>query len=179
MMPNGNNREGLRLLGNTEAVWPSVWPSAATARYRVFMKTPTDDELASLGAAFEAFARRYKLLDAVGSEPQLNELDKQTLLYVAQHPGCGPTDVARFLGVPNTTISSSTDRLVKRGLLERHRPEGDRRAVALRLSAGGKVRADAIAAAYRDLYRRMLDPLSPAERKTLIRMMGKIVQNED
>jgi DNA-binding MarR family transcriptional regulator len=142
------------------------------------MTTPTDDQLASLGAAFDAFARRYKLLDALGSEQQLNELDKQTLLYVADHPGCGPTDVARFLSVPNTTISSSTDRLAKRGLLERHRPEGDRRAVALQLSADGKARADAIAMAHRDLYRRMLQPLSPAERKTFIRMIMKIVHNE-
>lgn len=143
------------------------------------MATPTDDQLASLGAAFDAFARRYKLLEPPGSGTQLNELDKQTLLYVADHPGCGPTDVARFLAVPNTTISSSTDRLAKRGLLERHRPEGDRRAVALRLSADGKARADAIVTAHRDLYRRMLEPLSPAERKNFIRMITKIVYNED
>jgi DNA-binding MarR family transcriptional regulator len=143
------------------------------------MTTPTDDQLAKLGAAFEAFARRYKLLDALGSETQLNELDKQTLLYVADHPECGPTDVARFLVVPNTTVSSSTDRLVKRGLLERHRPEGDRRAVALRLSSAGKARADAIVTAYRDLYRRMLEPLSPAERKSFIRMITKIVYRDD
>src|SRR5262245_27718616 len=139
------------------------------------MTTPTDDQLARLGAAFEAFARRYKLQDALGSETQLNELDKQTLVYVAEHPDCGPTDVARFLAVPNTTISSATDRLVKRGLLERRRPDGDRRAVALRLSTVGKARADAIVAAYLALYRRMLEPLSPAERKTFIRIITKIV----
>ena len=143
------------------------------------MTTPTDDQLASLGAAFDAFARRYKLLDALGSETQLNELDKQTLLYVADHPECGPSDVARFLAVPNTTISSSTDRLVKRGLLERHRPEGDRRAVALRLSADGKARAKAIMTAHRELYRRMLEPLSPAERKNFIRMITKIIYFQD
>jgi DNA-binding MarR family transcriptional regulator len=139
------------------------------------MTTPTDDQLANLGAAFETFARRYKLLDALGSEPPLNELDKQTLLYVAGHSDCGPSDAARFLAVPNTTISSSTDRLVKRGLLERHRPEEDRRAVALRLSTKGKARADAILAAYRDLCRRMLEPLSLAERETFIQMIVKIV----
>ena len=156
-----------------------VWPAAAVARYAGVMTTPTDDQLASLGAAFDTFARRYKLLDAFGSETQLNELDKQTLLYVADHRGCGPTDVARFLAVPNTTISSATDRLVKRGLLERHRPEGDRRAVALRLSAQGKARAAAIVAAHRDLYRRMLEPLTPGERKSLIRMITKIVFHGD
>lgn len=142
------------------------------------MTTPTDDQLASLGAAFDAFARRYKLLDAIGSESPLNELDKQTLLFVAGHPESGPSDAARFLGVPSTTISSSTDRLVKRGLLERHRPDEDRRAVALRLSADGKARADAILAAHHELYRRMLAPLSPAERKSFIQMITKIVNTK-
>ena len=140
---------------------------------------PTDDQLATLGAAFDAFARRYKLADALGSEKPLNELDKQTLLYVAEHPECGPTDVARFLGVPNTTISSSTDRLVKRGLIERHRPEADRRAVALRLSPAGKARADGFAAAHLELYRRMLAPLSAEERTRFIAMITKIVSHED
>jgi DNA-binding MarR family transcriptional regulator len=143
------------------------------------MTMPTDDQLATLGAAFDAFARRYKLADALGSEKPLNELDKQTLLYVAEHPDCGPTDVARFLGVPNTTISSSTDRLVKRGLIERHRPEADRRAVALRLSGAGKARAEGFAAAHLELYRRMLAPLSADERTRFIAMITKIVSHED
>lgn len=140
---------------------------------------PTDEQLGALGAAFDAFARRYKLADALGSEAQLNELDKLTLLYVLDHPQCGPSDIARFLAVPNTTISSATDRLAKRGLLERRRTEGDRRAVALQLSKAGKARADAYVAAHRALYRRMLEPLSPAERDSLVALMTKIIHYED
>lgn len=143
------------------------------------MTIPTDDELATLGTAFDTFARRYKLADALGPEKPLNELDKQVLLYIAEHAGCGPSDVARFLGVANTTISSATDRLVKQGLMERHRPEGDRRAVALQLTASGVARAQAYVAAHRELYRRMLGPLSPEERKSLITLITKIVYHED
>ncbi|WP_421700589.1 MarR family winged helix-turn-helix transcriptional regulator [Ancylobacter sp.] len=143
------------------------------------MTLPTDDELATLGAAFDTFARRYKLADALGPEKPLNELDKQTLLYIAEHPGCGPSDVARFLGVANTTLSSAADRLVKQGLLERHRPEADRRAVALKLTASGKVRAQAYVDVHRELYRRMLGPLSPAERTAFISLITKIVYHED
>lgn len=143
------------------------------------MSGPTDDELAKLGAAFDAFARRYKLADALSSEPMLNELDKQALLYIAAHPGCGPTDIGRFLGVPNTTISSATDRLVKRGLLQRTRTETDRRAVALQLSDAGTDRVGGLVAAHRALYRRMLEPLSPSERESLIRIVTIIVSSED
>ncbi|MEG3152919.1 MarR family transcriptional regulator [Sphingomonas sp. ZT3P38] len=143
------------------------------------MTEPTTDQLATLGAAFETFTRRYKLAEAIGAEKQLNELDKQTLLYVAGHPACGPSDIARFLAVPNTTISSATDRLVKRGLLNRDRVEGDRRAVALRLSRAGETYASAQVQAHRDISRRMLEPLSAVERDQFIAMITKIVYHDD
>lgn len=139
------------------------------------MTMPTDEELAALGEAFDLFTRRYKLAEALGPEKPLNELDKQVLFYVAKHPDCGPSDVARLLGVANTTISSATDRLAKRDLLDRHRTEIDRRSVALRLTATGRQRVDAMAAIYGELHRRMLEPLSVAERRQLIAMMAKII----
>lgn len=139
------------------------------------MTSPTDEELSALGEAFDLFTRRYKLAEVLAPEQPLNELDKQLLFHVARQPGCGPTDVARFLGVANTTISSATDRLVKRGLIERERPEADRRAVALHLTAAGRRRVDALGAVYGALHRRMLEPLSVPERKQLIAMMAKIV----
>lgn len=142
------------------------------------MTMPTDEELAALGGALDLFTRRYKLAEALGPEKPLNELDKQVLFYVAKHPGCGPTDAARFLGVATTTASSATDRLAKRDLLERQRPEADRRAVALQLTAAGQARVAALLATYREFHRRMLDPLTVEERRQLIAMLTKITQNE-
>jgi DNA-binding MarR family transcriptional regulator len=142
------------------------------------MTRPTDEELSALGEAFDLFTRRYKLAEILAPEQPLNELDKQVLFHVARQPGCGPTDVARFLGVANTTISSATDRLVKRGLIERQRPEADRRAVALYLTTAGRGRVEALAAMYGELHRRMLEPLSATERKQLIAMMAKIVSHD-
>jgi DNA-binding MarR family transcriptional regulator len=143
------------------------------------MTEPTDDQLATLGAAFDTFTRRYKLAEASGPDKPLNEIDKQTLLYVADHSACGPSDVARFLGVANTTISSATDRLVKRGMLGRDRVEGDRRAVALRLSDAGEAYVAAQLRAHRDMYRMMLVRLSAAERDRFIAMISKIVYHDD
>ncbi len=139
------------------------------------MTMPTDEELAALGEAFDLFTRRYKLAEALSPEKPLNELDKQVLFYVAKHPSCGPTDAARFIGVANTTISSATDRLAKRDLLERHRTDVDRRSVALCLTAAGQQRVDAMSAMYGELHRRMLEPLSVSERRQLIAMMAKII----
>jgi DNA-binding MarR family transcriptional regulator len=142
------------------------------------MSSPTEHQLAALGAAFDVFARRYKL-SAAGVDSPLNELDTQILLYVVGHQGCGPTDVARFLGLPITTISSATDRLAKRGLLERGRMEDDRRAVVLRLSDEGAVRVASIRKGYEDMCRIMLERLTPNEREAFIAMITKIVFHED
>ncbi|WP_031298707.1 MarR family winged helix-turn-helix transcriptional regulator [Sphingobium lactosutens] len=139
------------------------------------MTDPTEEQIAVLGTALETFARRYKLADARRSERLLAELDKAVLLYVAEHAGCGPTDVARFLGVPTTTMSSSTDRLVRRGFLKRERIEADRRAVALTLSEAGAAYAKAQVDAYRQMYMLMLSRLSPRERDQFIAMITKIV----
>ncbi len=156
----------------------SLWPFIAVARYAWAMTTASDDQLAKLSAAFDTFARRYKLADVLGSEMPLNELDKLTLLYVRDHPACGPTDVARYLGVANTTLSSATDRLVKRGLLERHRLEADRRAVGLRLSEKGAARAEAYARAHHAMAEQMLQALTTTERDSFIRLILKIVHDD-
>lgn len=143
------------------------------------MTEPTDEQMTKIGAAFDAFTRRHKLADAGGAERPLNELDKQVLLFVGDNPGCGPSDVARFLAVPNTTISSATDRLVKRGLLDRDRIETDRRAISLRLSKDGEETAVALRQVHQDLYRMMLQRLSPIEREQFISIITKIVYYED
>ena len=140
------------------------------------MSEASDDQLAKLSAALDTFARRYKLADALGPEKPLNELDKLTLLYVLEHTACGPTDVARHLGVANTTLSSATDRLVKRGLLERLRVDSDRRAVELRLTKKGKDKADAYAKAHHAIAQQMLHALTPIERDRFVRLIMKIVQ---
>ncbi|MCG6114020.1 MAG: MarR family transcriptional regulator [Mesorhizobium sp.] len=138
------------------------------------MTKPTDKQIADLGAALEVFARRFKLTDAAAGRP-LAEIDNQILLFVERQPGCGPTDVARFLGVATTTVSSATDRLAKRGLLARKRPEDDRRAVSLELTEPGATYVAAHKQAYLAMFKTMLERLSPEERDSLVAMMTKIV----
>jgi len=143
------------------------------------MNEPTDEQMTKIGAAFDAFTRRHKLADASGTERPLNELDKQVLLFAADNPGSGPSDIARFLAVPNTTISSATDRLVKRGLLDRDRIEKDRRAISLRLSTEGEAAVVALRQNLQNLYRMMLLRLSPEEQEQFLHIITKIVYYDD
>ncbi len=138
------------------------------------MDDPTDEQVADLAAALDRLARRFKLSDNGQGGRPLAEIDKLILQHVAAHPGCGPSDVARLFGVALTTISSATDRLAKRGLLERLRPSEDRRAVALDLTEAGRAHARALHDMYQAMFREMLRRLTPAERAVFIEMVGKV-----
>lgn len=168
-----------KLLGSTAGWRPDKADSNGCGAVCGTMSEPTDAQMIEAAAAFDAFTRRHKLADVSGSEKPFNELDKQVLLFVADNRGCGPSDIARFLAVASTTISSATDRLVKRGLLGRDRIEGDRRAISLRLSGQGETTVVALRKAHQGLLRMMLQRLSPGEREQFIKLITKIVYNED
>lgn len=139
------------------------------------MSEPAKELVEQLTRAFERFTRRFKVAEAAAAaDNALNALDAQTLMLVAANPGSGLGDVARDLNVAMTTMSSAVDRLVKKGLVERKRPEGDRRAVELTATAEGRGVVADQKAAYRNACRAMLRALTPAERIELIRLTEKI-----
>lgn len=143
------------------------------------MPEPTKEQVEQLTRAFERFTRRFKVAEAAAAaDNALNALDAQTLVFIADHPGCGIGDVARYLNVAMTTMSSAVDRLVKKALVERHRPEDNRRAVALTANAMGRQVVEEHVAGYRDACRRMLRALDRAEQSELIRLTEKIADNE-
>ncbi|PHQ67598.1 MAG: MarR family transcriptional regulator [Sneathiella sp.] len=102
------------------------------------MNAPTDNQAAALRTAIDAMMRRFKVAESeVSDSKPLNQIDMQVMLYVSAHLGCGPTDVARYLGVAPTTISSATDRLASQDFLQRDRPNENRRSIALSLTSSG------------------------------------------
>lgn len=143
------------------------------------MSEPTKEIVDQLARAFERFTRRFKVAEAAAAaDNALNALDAQTLAIVDANPGCGQGDVARDLNVAMTTMSSAVDRLVRKGLLERKRPEDDRRAIELTATAKGRAVAADQKAGYRKACRAMLRALDPDERLTLIRLTEKISDAE-
>lgn len=139
------------------------------------MSEPTDEQVDKLSVAFERFTRRFKVAEAVAAaDNALNALDTQTLVFAGENPECGASDVARYLDVPLTTMSSAIDRLVRKGLLERRRPVKDRRAIALTVTAEGLGAVDDHKAGYRNACIAMLRALDTPEQMELIRLTEKI-----
>lgn len=143
------------------------------------MTEPTQQQVEQLTRAFERFTRRFKVAEAAAAaDNALNPLDAQTLVFVDDNPGCGMGDVARYLNVAMTTMSSAIDRLVKKALVDRRRPEDNRRAVALTATDKGHQAVEDQVAGYRDACRMMLRSLDPEEQNQLIRLTEKIADHE-
>lgn len=139
------------------------------------MTKPTPEQTEQLTVTFERFTRRFKVAEAAAvMANSLNALDIQTLLFVNENPDCSLGDVARNLQVALTTMSSSADRLVRRDMITRQRPETNRRSVALTITSNGKDAVDGYMAGYHNACRTMLEALEPCERDEFVRLTQRI-----
>jgi len=132
----------------------------------------------SLQTAISTIVRIQKIMEpsvqTAHGELKMVPPDIQAMRFIAQHPDCMASAVGEFLGVAPTTATSVLDRLVKRGLVSRTRPEDNRRVVSLRLTEEG---ADAFArldAEDMANVKRMLDILLDDEREIFVRAMVRI-----
>jgi DNA-binding MarR family transcriptional regulator len=143
------------------------------------MTEPTQEQVEQLTRAFERFTRRFKVAEAAAAAGnELNALDAQALIFVGGNSGCGTGDVARYLNVAMTTMSSAVDRLVRKSLIQRQRPKNDRRSVALTPTLKGRQAIEDQVSGYRAACRAMLSSLDPQEQVELIRLTEKIAGSE-
>lgn len=97
---------------------------------------------AAVGGLLEAQVERTGLDVAVSQIRMLALIDRL--------PSCGVGDVADYMGVSSAAISRAVERLVRRGLVERHTAGEDRRAVDLTVTAEGRARVGQFQAAVRE-----------------------------
>ena len=97
------------------------------------------------------------------------------MLAIAAQPGIDQSTAAEERGVDRATMASIVARLEQNGYIRRVTGRADRRQKLLTLTAAGKkLLARALAPAER-ATERALEPLSPRDRKTLIRLLQKLV----
>jgi len=141
------------------------------------MTQPTPDQIEQLAIAFERFTRRFKVTEAAAAmQNALNALDIQALLFINEHPACNLGDVARQLQVALTTMSSSADRLVRRDMIERQRPETNRRSVSLSITEKGQQAVAGYIEGYRASCKAMLEALDPADQAEFLRLTQQIAK---
>lgn len=83
------------------------------------------------------------------------------------------SEIASQIEVTSSHITTVTDKLLKKGLIERERSETDRRIVYLRVTEAGRETAQTMEKMRTEYYHQKFKRLSNAEMESLIRIFGK------
>jgi DNA-binding MarR family transcriptional regulator len=98
----------------------------------------------------------------------------RALRVVSHHEGIRPGELAIHLRVAPRSVTDVVDALEERGLLERRRDPGDRRATVLALTASGQQLVDDTGAARRADAEAYFARLSERDRATLRRILTRL-----
>jgi DNA-binding MarR family transcriptional regulator len=131
----------------------------------------------SVSTLLRVFLISEKVFPSAGGMTSYSPHEFQTIGFVARNPGCMANQIAAFLGVAPTTMTSLIDRLVKRGLLLRERPASNRRAVAISLTVEGSLLWQAILKQDYKNMAAMLDALEEQEKEPFIQYLSKIARH--
>jgi len=97
------------------------------------------------------------------------------LQMVADVPGIDQRSLARAIGFDTSTIAGVVDRLEARALMARSASPDDRRVRRLALTDAGRELLDAVRPGMERAQRRMLAPLPDPERVEFMRMLRRLV----
>jgi MarR family transcriptional regulator, organic hydroperoxide resistance regulator len=119
----------------------------------------------------EILARQFLLRQ---SSADLSRSETALLRLLADHGPSTMSDVSAEIGLAFSSTTGVVDGLVERKLVERTRPEADRRTVVVALTRSGRKAHDNFLADRTALGVAMLEPLSPAERRKLLALFRKM-----
>ena len=119
-------------------------------------------------AVFGRFAQRFAEFD-------LKPADYSSLVLIADNPGLRPSEIAAALGIQRANFASLAERLVSRGLIERRRAAGDRRARALELTHARRELVGRLRRAQDTFEAELVAELGgEAERDRLLDLLGRL-----
>jgi len=130
---------------------------------------PGDAQAAGLSESI-ARLRRAMRRAARAADPAntLTVAQLELLSSMAEHPGARPGELARLLRLAPNTVTTLLNALTPRGLVTRSADAGDRRAVAMHLTAAGREALETWQATNAAILRAAVSELPAAQRRALI-----------
>lgn len=101
------------------------------------------------------------------------------LSVISANPGINQGNVGRALGIQRPNMVALVNELTSQGWVERSVDTVDRRAFVLKLTPSGEAAVAEALALIREHEERMAKDLTAQERKTLIRLLGRIEAKGD
>jgi DNA-binding MarR family transcriptional regulator len=135
-------------------------------------------QLRELIAHFDALSQRLMMNrpPPPGCDVECSPQEMRALGVLGRKGTVIMSDLAGMLSVPLSTTTHTIDKLVAKNLVDRTRPDGDRRVVQVGLSEKGKELHQSFLDFRLDMSRSMLDSLSPGEREIFLELMAKMTQ---
>lgn len=101
------------------------------------------------------------------------------LSQISRQPGTDATRLASAVAFDRSTLGSVLERLELKGWIDRRPSAEDRRTKLLFITSAGECLLDAVGAGVEATQRRLLEPLSPADRSTFLRLLGALVDGNN
>ena len=105
----------------------------------------------------------------------LTPVQYASLVAIRTHPGIDATRLSAVIAFDRSTLGSVIERLEAKQLIERKPSRGDRRVKLLYLTRAGVALLRDIMPSVDRAQARMLQPLKPADRKTLMALLTQLV----
>ena len=121
-----------------------------------------------------ANARSQAILSEAFAGEGLRGYHFRVLAALDQHGPSSQADLGRHTGIDRSDIVATVNDLVDAGLAQRKRDPRDARRNLVTVTKRGVRTLERLDAVVDEVQRRMLAPLTPSERKTLVRLLAKL-----
>jgi MarR family transcriptional regulator, lower aerobic nicotinate degradation pathway regulator len=105
----------------------------------------------------------------------LTPVQYASLVAIHTHPGIDATRLSAVIAFDRSTLGSVIERLEAKGYIERMPAAGDKRVKLLHLTGTGAALLGDIMPSVERAQERMLQPLKPADRETLLALLTQLV----
>ena len=105
----------------------------------------------------------------------LTPVQYAALIAIHTHPGIDATRLSAVIAFDRSTLGNVIERLETKALIERKPAREDKRVKLLYLTKAGSALLREVIPAVEKAQARMLQPLRPADRKTLLALMTQLV----
>ena len=143
----------------------------------------TDTDAITMDAVYTApgylFRRMQQIAVAIFVEEckayDLTPVQYAALVAIRTHPGIDATRLSAVIAFDRSTLGSVIERLETKAYIERKPAHEDKRVKLLHLTRAGAALLRDIIPSVDRAQTRMLEPLKPAERRTLMALMTQLV----
>src|ERR1700757_4056287 len=144
---------------------------------------PNNKDAITMDAVYTApgylFRRMQQIAVAIFVEEcrdfDLTPVQYAALIAIHTHPGIAATRLSAVIAFDRSTLGNVIERLETKALIERKPAPEDKRVKLLYLTKAGSALLREIMPAVEKAQARMLQPLKPADRKTLLALMTQLV----